>query len=401
MTFRCFQTASVTILAMPRLRIGFLSSRDAGDRTAWSGLIFNLRHALEQHAGDVEVLGRPSESPSIRLLLRIANAAGKQFGQHQGILQSLPISLAYGRFYRKKISAMQCDVIVAPIASNEIAYLKTSVPVIYLSDATFRVMENYYFENTNVSSLYRWQGNHLEGRAIQTATAAIYCSDWAANSAVQHYAASSSKVHVIPFGANIDNPLHRDILQQRSSNARCRLLFVGRDWQRKGGQIACDALVALRALGVNADLTIVGCTPPYLVDDPHVTVIPRLNQNLPEERLALQELYYNADFFVLPTRAECLGIVFCEASAYGLPIVATDTGGVSTVVQQNINGSLLPPSANGQMYADAIFNIWSDPVRYQLLRSTTRERYESVLNWEVWGQSIRVLLEDIVAKSRG
>jgi glycosyltransferase involved in cell wall biosynthesis len=385
---------------MPRLRIGFLSSQDASDRTAWSGILFNLHRALQQHAGEVEILDSPSESHFIRGLLRAISPANRFFGQNLGMMQSLPISLAYGRFYRKKILATQCDVIVAPVASNEIGYLKTSVPVIYLSDATFSAMENYYFETADVSRVYLWQGNHLEKRAIQNATAVLYCSEWAANSAVQNYAASAGKVHVIPFGANIDSIPPRDALQQGSTDGRCRLLFVGRGWRRKGGQIAFDALIALRARNVDAELTIVGCSPPHPIDHPHVTVIPWLDQNIPEGRLALQGLYYGADFFVLPTRAECWGIVFCEASAYGLPIVATDTGGVSTVVQQNINGVLLPPSAGGQEYADVISAIWSDPARYQRLRRTTRERYESVLNWEAWGQSVRVVLENIVANAK-
>jgi glycosyltransferase involved in cell wall biosynthesis len=385
---------------MPRLRIGFLSSQDASDRTAWSGILFNLHRALQQYAGEVETLDSPSESHFIRGILRAMSPATSFFGQNLGMMQSVPLSMAYGRFYRKKISATQCDVIVAPVASNEIGYLKTSVPVIYLSDATFTVMENYYFETAHVSRFYVWQGNHLEKRAIQNATAALYCSEWAANSAVRNYDAPAGKVHVIPFGANIDSIPPRDALRQGSTDGKCRLLFVGRGWRRKGGQLAVDALLALRARNVDAELTIVGCNPPEPINHPHVTIIPRLNQNLPEERLALQELYYKADFFVLPTRAECWGIVFCEASAYGLPIVATDTGGVPTAVQQNINGVLLPPSADGQAYADEIFAIWSDPARYQRLRRTSRERYESVLNWEAWGQSVRVLLENIVAKAQ-
>ena len=53
----------------------------------------------------------PTEAAAAEWDLRAANAGSKLFGQHVGIMQSLPISLAYSRFYRKKISTTQCDVI--------------------------------------------------------------------------------------------------------------------------------------------------------------------------------------------------------------------------------------------------------------------------------------------------
>ncbi|WP_270350498.1 glycosyltransferase [Ligilactobacillus salivarius] len=54
---------------------------------------------------------------------------------------------------------------------------------------------------------------------------------------------------------------------------------------------------------------------------------------------------------LLPTRAECAGIVFNEASAFGVPSLSVDTGGVADYVKNNINGYRMPLSANGEDFA--------------------------------------------------
>jgi glycosyltransferase involved in cell wall biosynthesis len=380
---------------MPPLRIGFLSQQDPHDRSSWSGGIFYMFAALKDHAGDVQIISSRN-TPLVKLISRANWYIGRLFKAEFAMSQSVPLSLAYGRQYTPHVDPEKYDVIFAPLASNEVAYLRTSVPIVYMSDATFTALEDYYFSIANVSRLYRLQGNHLETRAIQNSSALVYCSDWAADSARKVYGAVKSKVHTIPLGANIDAPPVRDSLRNGSTDGKCRLLFVGRDWQRKGGQIAYDALVALRSKGVDAQLTIVGCQPPKTVDDPNLIVIPFLNKKVEADRVRLEELYYTADFFLLPTRAECFGMVFCEANAYGIPIISTATGGVSTIVQEGVNGYLLTPEAQGEEYASIIDKVWRDKPGYQALRISTRDRYDKVLNWKSWAESVRKVMEDVV-----
>ena len=116
----------------------------------------------------------------------------------------------------------------------------------------------------------------------------------------------------------------------------------------------------------------VGAAPPEPVDLPGVEFVGYLDKNLPEHRDRLNRLYREASFFVLPTRNECYGIVFCEASAYGLPSLATHTGGVPDVVREGENGFTFPPQDDGAGYAARIAELWADPVRYQALRASSR-----------------------------
>jgi glycosyltransferase involved in cell wall biosynthesis len=118
-----------------------------------------------------------------------------------------------------------------------------------------------------------------------------------------------------------------------------------------------------------------------------VQVIPYLNKNEPQQRQQLEQLFLTSHFFIFPTRADCSPIVVCEASAYGLPILTTEVGGIPTIVENGKNGYMLPLSASGEDYARLIAEIVSDSTRYNQLVHSSRQEYDSRLNWERWAES--------------
>jgi len=275
------------------------------------------------------------------------------------------------------------------------------VPIVYLSDTTFRAQENYYYKSSEISRWTRWGGNHLQKRAIRTADALVFSSRWAADSAVNLYGADPSKIHVIPFGANIDEVPSLESLRDGSKDGKCRLLFVGKDWNRKGGDIAYETFLALRKRGVDAELTVIGCVPGPGYAHDHLHVVPYLNKTDPAERSTLYKYYLDADFFLFPTRAECSGIVYCEAASFGLPAVTTDTGGVTTCVHNGESGVVLPLEARGDAYADAILRLWNAPEEYRAMRRKSRQLYEETLNWKSWAEAIRPIMEKLVQDAKG
>jgi glycosyltransferase involved in cell wall biosynthesis len=96
-----------------------------------------------------------------------------------------------------------------------------------------------------------------------------------------------------------------------------------------------------------------------------------------------------SDFLLLPTRAECFGLVFCEAAAFGVPSVSADTGGVRGAVHEGKNGFLLPPDANGKIYAEKITELWNDRAAYLHLRESARNLFETTLNWDAWAMEVK------------
>jgi glycosyltransferase involved in cell wall biosynthesis len=248
---------------------------------------------------------------------------------------------------------------------------------------------DYYPEFANLSDSHKSNAEKFECSGIRRSAELIYPSSWAADSAIRDYGADPLKVHVVPFGANIDRP---ELADQRSDDRPCRLLFIGTHWIRKGGDIALEALQELERLGVSAELTIVGSAPPGGFSHPRVKVVPFINKNEPAGRAYLDELFRSSDFFLLPSRAECFSIALCEANAYGLPVLSTRTGGLPELVREGINGFLFSLDARGEEFAVRIRDVFRQPSFYKALRASSREEYESRLNWDAWGKKVKPIL---------
>jgi glycosyltransferase involved in cell wall biosynthesis len=228
-----------------------------------------------------------------------------------------------------------------------------------------------------------------EQRAIDNATCCVFSSDWASESAVRDYGKDPSRVRTIPFGPNLEGIPARDEIPERPRDT-CRLLFVGRDWERKGGDIAVETTRLLNEAGVPATLIIVGATP--RVDLPYVQVVGMLDRNNPAHLWRYNELLASSHFMFVPSRAEAFGMIFCEAASFGLPIISTETGGISTVVHNGVSGFLLSASCSSSDYADLINRSWASPELYQTLLCNARSEYERRLNWSAWSRSVCDLL---------
>jgi glycosyltransferase involved in cell wall biosynthesis len=318
-------------------------------------------------------------------------------GKNYLFTHSVAFANETARIAEQRLAKAHFDLIFAPAGSAQVAYLKTDIPIIYLSDTTFAAIVNYYPEFSGVSRSVIQQANTIEQLAIDRARLILYSSSWAAESARKDYGADPTKVHVVPFGANLDQSPPTERVLNRVLSPVCKLLFVGVHWTKKGGDIALETLVALERLGVPVELTIVGCSPPREMALTNLRVFHTLNKNVPEERQQLEALYLESDFFLLPTRADCSPIVLCEASAFGLPSISTDTGGVSEIIRDGENGFLLPPHARGSDYARVIADTYADKQKLQQMRIWSRRSYDTRLNWTAWGQAVAGLLAKLDA----
>jgi glycosyltransferase involved in cell wall biosynthesis len=373
------------------MNIAFLTSEDPRDIRSWSGIHYYMAKALAQYCSKVTLLGpvNPYQIFPGKVLDKVSRLLF-----NTAYLYKFNLSLArkYARIFQKKLSAGQFDVIFAPWATAEIAFLEAGPPIIYSHDATVALTDGYYF---NFSPRARRAGNLLESLAISKSRLAVYPSHWAARSAIHDYHADPGKVHVIPFGANLDETPSQEAILAKKKSDRCRLLFLGAEWYRKGGDIAFETLAKLEELKLPSQLTVCGCVPPKKYTHPNLKVIPFLNKNIPAQRAKLHEVLLASDFLLLPTRAECFGIVFCEAAAYGLPVITADTGGIPEVVKSGENGYVLPRGAVAADYARVIDEIFSDERRYYELMKGGRAAYKDRLNWDVWGRKVRQLVDEI------
>ncbi len=376
---------------MKRYRIGFLTSFDPRDKRKLSGSTYHLLRAVQRDLGDVEVLG-PMKTR--RILSGILNRIGKKFKRPYNLDHSLYMAFRYAGFFNKRLKNKKFDFIIAPRSSTEIALVRTNIPILYYSDTTFASLYNYYEWFSGFMALSEWEGNLVEKMAHKRSRWVVFTSQWAADSAINTYHTDPKKVFVVPFGPNLDEIPDRAEVLQIKQNDVCRLLFLGVEWERKGGDIAFETLKELKKNGLKASLTVCGCIPPVSVVDDDLHVIPFINKNNFDEYKQFETLLKSHHFLILPTRAECFGVVFCEASAFAIPSITTDTGGIGGAVYNGVNGFRMPFSARGEEYAAKIATVFNEyETNYIPLAISSRDLFESHLNWENVSDKLREIIE--------
>jgi len=373
---------------VPPIKVGFLSRQNYLDKTTFSGILYYMRIALRATEMQVIDLGNPRKPSRWRKFFnRVtkSNDPGK-LGSPRYIAEHIK----FASLIKKQLIQTPCDVIFAPVAKGELTYIETTIPIVSLSDVTFSLLEKTY--QLDLDEQQRKVESEQEFLAVSKAKKLVYPSEWAANSAIFDYKAEPTKIEIIPFGANLDEPpLANEVLSPKQTSS-CRLLFVGRDWSRKGGDIAFQTLISLCERGVDAELVIVGSTPPPEIKHEKLRVIPYLDKNVPQQQKQLDELFLNSNFFLFPTRADCSPIVICEANAFGLPAITTDVGGIPTIVKNGRNGYMLPLSASGEDYANLILENFSNRTHYENLVRSSREEYDQRLNWNKWAESLHQVI---------
>ena len=373
-----------------KVKIGFINLNSPLDRKASSGTTFQMCQALKRIGAYIVWL-----QPKHNFFYKLVNLFFKVLAvsTRSKILRDHTIPLAKIESKSlKKQDIENCDILFAPFASTALYSLKTDKPIIYLSDATFAVMVDYYFKG-----LVSWnvkQANKIEQTALQKATHAIYASQWAYQSAIQDYNADKSIIHVVEFGANIDEK--NLIPHQFIYNGQLDLLFLGVDWIRKGGDIAVEATRYLNDKGIPTTLHIAGIQnlDNNIANLPYVKNYGFLNKNNPNDYNQLVSIIQQSHCLLLPTNAECAGIVFCESSANGLPIFTYKTGGVSNYVENGKNGYMLPIGSSGQEFGKKIYKCLQSG-ELEKMSKTAVDTYKEKLNWTVWGQKIEHIIESL------
>lgn len=375
-----------------KLKIGFITTVNPDDKNAWSGTHYYLKKTLNKYFGDVEAFG-PIYTPWILWANACSDCARIFRKRHGEYHHGKFISTKYSQIVQNKLNNNKYDLLLVSASPQAVSYIETDIPIISFGDSSHALRSRYFDSPLPAIDV---GVDEVEKLALTKSKAVIFASQWAANAAINDYALPAEKVHVIPLGANLDiTPQVENRLPKKIGDTCC-LLFIGKKWHPKGGDIAFECLLKLVDMGLNAELTVCGCMPPADIVHPKLKVIPYLNKMNLEEYQQLETLFWDSDFFILPTRRECYGLVFAEASAHGLPSLATDTGGVSSVISEGVNGFLFQPEANGADYAKKILEVYHTNGNYESLTLSSRKLFEEKLCWDAWAKSFKKIVEKIL-----
>jgi len=309
------------------------------------------------------------------------------------------LSFIIARQVRKQLKKERYDVLFCCYGFYCLSKLKLPYPLlsVFTSDATFTIYKysevGQQFDSFfSVSRFLDPLLKKSEKKVYEETDLLLWPSNWMRDSVNELFNIAPDKSHMVPWGANILPPARDDLIDHHFDNMQqVELLLVGRDWYPKGGPTVYQVMLDLLKAGVNARLTVVGCIPPDEFSHDQMVVYPQLNKDIPEEYETFTSLYKNAHFFVMPSH-EAYGFAFCEASAYGLPSLCLNVGGVP--IKEGINGHALPRGSEPADFVAKIQHYLTNSDDYRQLRNTTRQYYEEHLNWKAWANKVSLLIEE-------
>ena len=273
------------------------------------------------------------------------------------------------------------SVLWATWAAKSVLKLVEGAPAFLIMDMTPCQMES-------MGKLYGYSRNRARflGGMKRRSTDHLYAevrhffpwNKWVAESLSRDYGVPPAKI--TPTSPGVDTDLYRPDPSVKPSDGVVRLLFVGGDFRRKGGDLLMRWSEETR-VKVPWEIHIV--TRDEIEPSAKVTVHRNLGNNSPE----LVRLYQECDLFVLPTRADCYSLVGLEAMASGLPVILSNLGGIPDLVDDDRNGFLIAPDDDKTLF-DRLDRLVSDPDLRQSMGKAAREKAERQFNCRVTNGSV-------------
>jgi len=215
----------------------------------------------------------------------------------------------------------------------------------------------------------------LNRRSLHAARALVVWCDWARRSLIDDYGIDASRITVISPGVDFKVWPHPSTRPGKQAGQPVRILFVGGDFERKGGEVLLRAFNA--GLRESCELHLVTKAPIEEVPGIHVY------RNIGPNSEQLLHLYRTADLFVLPTLGDCFSVACIEALACGLPVITCPVGGIPELLQDGENGLLVPPGDTRALGA-AIAALAGDESRRRGMgakgRALAEQRFDNTVN---------------------
>lgn len=230
-------------------------------------------------------------------------------------------------------------------------------------------LANLQYESFKKEKLYPPYWIELEKQIYEHAAINFVRSTNIKKSLEEQYNLPGQKAICVFAGSNVEAMA---ISTPEKRFEKQNILFVGIDWERKGGPALVSAFKIIQANYPDASLTVVGCKPN--VDSANINIVGRI---LPED---LKQYYLNASIFCLPTKEEPFGIAFLEAMQAGLPIIGTKVGAIPDFVEDGWNGWLVEPE-NVEEIADAISRLFDNPELCHIFGSRSYQLVQERYNW--------------------
>jgi len=201
--------------------------------------------------------------------------------------------------------------------------------------------------------------------ALQNADAIIALNEGMKSECIK-LGTSPSKIYCIPIGINI-NSLNDNRKLSSKKNRGKNLIVVGRNHPVKGYENLIKAISIVVKNDSEIKCTIIGKNTFKLFGlvealclQNNITLVNQIDKSIEKGMpIKLQNLYKNSDIYISSSLSESFSLTILEAMAMGLPVIATDTVGSRGLIDDKINGFIIPVD-NPEIMAEKILFLTND-----------------------------------------
>lgn len=229
----------------------------------------------------------------------------------------------------------------------------------------------------------------LEKQAFQRATFVCTRSQIVRESILQEYKIAPEKVVVVGGGVNFEtlpNTLNTPNMQGQPT-----ILFIGKDFYRKGGDLLLNAFAQTRHHVPHGRLIMMTEGVPAGVPLDGVEIVSPT-----WDRTIIENLYQQADIFVLPSRLETWGDVLLEAMAYGIVCIGATRQAMGEIIQHGKTGLVVAPGDEHALFS-ALLWLMINPSLRRKWGKNGRDRLESHFTWGRVAERLAPVLKEAVA----
>lgn len=363
------------------MKISYICKWDKKKENTWSGTTYSLYKALEKEVDikdyDVNLNG----------LEKIFNFPEKLINKIRNITLSNWHEINVTQKKVDKICENDTDNIFIEIGDLGIpncefyVYQDLSIDsLIYYKNNKPEAFKysGFRFNNKNIGKRKNYQLDvYRKSKGIFT------MSKWLADNLVNYTGIPKNKVHYVGGGANVDPSNIKNINKTNS-----KILFVGRDFFRKGGDITYEAFKILKSkYNKEAELYVAG-PKKWPMNDmcEGVTFLGDLSYD------ELSYYFNICDIFCLPSRFEAYGIVFVEALIYGLPCIGKNDFAMKEFIEDGVNGYLISDENISNLALKMHQLLENNIIKENVLKD--RERYIKEYSWETVAKRIISIINE-------
>lgn len=287
----------------------------------------------------------------------------------------------------KKINRLQSDdynVILQIGAWYDFTKMKDKKTVSY-HDGNFQAFLDSPYGYPNIHRKYIEMALTYEKELYMKMDRIFTMSKWLATSFVRDFGVKLEKV--IPVGAGINLPYVKETTDRNYDE--CKILFIGVDFERKGGKYLIEAFKKVKKEVRDARLTIIGPTLSGLPQD--VKCLNFISKNTRDGLDTLLNEYASSSIFVMPSLYEPFGIVFLEAMAHRLPCIGTNVCAMPEIIDHGVNGFVVPPH-NSELLAERMIELLKC---LKMCKEMGDHAYKKYCEYYTWNKVARKMIEAI------